>query len=137
MNQSDPTPHAETPMHSKPVRGVRRVINAFGYSAQGLQAGLTEPAFLEESILAVIMIPAAFWLGQTWVEVSLLVSVVVLVLITELLNTGIEAAIDRIGLERHELSKRAKDVGSAAVMLALLLCGGVWLAALYTRFIAA
>ena len=83
------------------------------------------------------MIPAAFWLGQTWVEVSLLVSVVVLVLITELLNTGIEAAIDRIGLERHELSKRAKDVGSAAVMLALLLCGGVWLAALYTRFIAA
>ena len=137
MNQSDPTPHAETPMHSKPVRGVRRVIKAFGYSAQGLRAGLTEPAFLEESILAVIMIPAAFWLGQTWVEVSLLVSVVVLVLITELLNTGIEAAIDRIGLERHELSKRAKDVGSAAVMLALLLCGGVWLAALYTRFIAA
>ena len=133
MNQSDPTPHAETPMHSNPVRGVRRVINAFGYSAQGLKAGLTEPAFLEESILAVIMIPAAFWLGQTWVEVSLLV----LVLITELLNTGIEAAIDRIGLERHELSKRAKDVGSAAVMLALLLCGGVWLAALYTRFIAA
>ena len=137
MNQSDPTPHAETPMHSKPVRGARRVINAFGYSAQGLKAGLTEPAFLEESILAVIMIPAAFWLGQTWVEVSLLVSVVVLVLITELLNTGIEAAIDRIGLERHELSKRAKDVGSAAVMLALLLCGGVWLAALYTRFTAA
>ena len=137
MNQSDPTPHAETPMHSKPVRGVRRVIKAFGYSAQGLKAGLTEPAFLEESILAVIMIPAAFWLGQTWVEVSLLVSVVVLVLIAELLNTGIEAAIDRIGLERHELSKRAKDVGSAAVMLALLLCGGVWLAALYTRFIAA
>jgi len=137
MNQSDPTPHAETPMYSKPVRGVRRVINAFGYSAQGLKAGLTEPAFLEEAILAVIMIPAAFWLGQTWVEVSLLVSVVVLVLITELLNTGIEAAIDRIGLERHELSKRAKDVGSAAVMLALLLCGGVWLAALYTRFIAA
>jgi len=80
------------------------------------------------------MIPAAFWLGQTWLEVSLLVAVVVLVLVTELLNTGIEAAIDRISLDHHPLSKRAKDVGSAAVMLALLLCGGIWAAALFNRF---
>ena len=120
--------------HTKPARGIRRVVNAFGYSVEGLKAGLTEPAFLEESLLACIMIPAAFWLGRGWVEVSLLISVVILVLVAELLNTGIEAAIDHISLEHHPLAKRAKDVGSAAVMLALLLCGGVWLAALINRF---
>ncbi len=120
--------------HTKPARGLKRVINAWGYSIQGLRAGLSEPAFLEETLLACIMIPAAFWLGQTWIEVSLLVAVVVLVLVTELLNTGIEAAIDRISLDHHPLSKRAKDVGSAAVMLALLLCGGIWAAALFNRF---
>jgi diacylglycerol kinase (ATP) len=120
--------------HTKPARGLKRVINAWGYSIQGLRAGLSEPAFLEETLLACIMIPAAFWLGQTWLEVSLLVAVVVLVLVTELLNTGIEAAIDRISLDHHPLSKRAKDVGSAAVMLALLLCGGIWAAALFNRF---
>ena len=120
--------------HTKPARGLKRVINAWGYSIQGLRAGLSEPAFLEETLLACIMVPAAFWLGQTWLEVSLLVAVVVLVLVTELLNTGIEAAIDRISLDHHPLSKRAKDVGSAAVMLALLLCGGIWAAALFNRF---
>jgi len=120
--------------HTKPARGLKRVINAWGYSIQGLRAGLSEPAFLEETLLACIMIPAAFWLGQTWLEISLLVAVVVLVLVTELLNTGIEAAIDRISLDHHPLSKRAKDVGSAAVMLALLLCGGIWAAALFNRF---
>ena len=120
--------------HTKPARGLKRVINAWGYSIQGLRAGLSEPAFLEETLLACIMIPAAFWLGQTWLEVSLLVAVVVLVLVTELLNTGIEAAIDRVSLDHHPLSKRAKDVGSAAVMLALLLCGGIWAAALFNRF---
>lgn len=120
--------------HTKPARGLKRVLNAWGYSIQGLRAGLSEPAFLEETLLACIMIPAAFWLGQTWLEVSLLVAVVVLVLVTELLNTGIEAAIDRISLDHHPLSKRAKDVGSAAVMLALLLCGGIWAAALFNRF---
>lgn len=122
------------PQNTKPIRGLRRVVNAFGYSVEGLKAGLSEPAFLEESLLACIMIPAAFWLGQTWVEIALLVSVVCLVLVAELLNTGIEAAIDHISLELHPLAKRAKDVGSAAVMLALLLCGGVWLAALIHRF---
>jgi len=120
--------------HTKPARGLKRVINAWGYSIQGLRAGLSEPAFLEETLLACIMIPAAFWLGQTWLEISLLVAVVVLVLVTELLNTGIEAAIDRVSLDHHPLSKRAKDVGSAAVMLALLLCGGIWAAALFNRF---
>lgn len=83
-----------------------------------------------------MLIPAAFWLGRSWIEVSLLAGTVLLVLIVELLNSGIEAVVDRIGPEWHALSKQAKDMGSAAVLLALLLCTGVWLAALYQRFIA-
>ena len=80
------------------------------------------------------MVPLAFWLGQNWVEVALLAGSVLLVMIIELLNTGIEAAIDRISLEWHPLAKRAKDMGSAAVLLALLVCLGIWSAALYQRF---
>ncbi len=80
------------------------------------------------------MVPLAFWLGQNWVEVALLAGSVLLVMIVELLNTGIEAAIDRISLEWHPLAKRAKDMGSAAVLLALLVCAGIWSAALYQRF---
>lgn len=83
-----------------------------------------------------MLVPAAFWLGRSWIEVSLLAGTVLLVLIVELLNSGIEAVVDRIGPEWHALSKQAKDMGSAAVPLALLLCTGVWLAALYQRFIA-
>jgi diacylglycerol kinase (ATP) len=78
--------------------------------------------------------PWAFWLGQSWVETALLAGTVLLVMIVELLNTGIESAVDRIGPEWHDLSKRAKDMGSAAVLLSLLLCAGVWLAALWQRF---
>ena len=81
-----------------------------------------------------MLVPAAFWLGRSWVETALLAGTVVLLMVVELLNTGIEAAIDRIGPEWHELSKRAKDMGSAAVLLALLLAGGIWIAALVQRF---
>ena len=77
------------------------------------------------------MLPLAFWLGADWVETALLAGSVLLVMIVELLNTGIESAIDRIGPEWHDLSKRAKDMGSAAVLLSLLLCGGIWLAAIW------
>jgi diacylglycerol kinase (ATP) len=77
-----------------------------------------------------IMLPAAFWLGKSWIETTILIIPVVLVLVVELLNTRIEVAIDRIGLEWHEFSKLAKDLGSAAVLLSLLLCVGVWLAAI-------
>ena len=82
------------------------------------------------------MLPLAFWVGRAWVEVALLAGSVLLVLMVELLNTGIEAAIDRIGLERHALSKRAKDMGSAAVFLSLLLAGGIWAAGLWHFFFA-
>ena len=82
-----------------------------------------------------MLVPAAFWLGRDWVQVSLLAGSALLVLIVELLNTGIEAAIDRIGPQWHELSRRAKDMGSAAVLISLVLCGGIWIAALFQRFV--
>lgn len=81
-----------------------------------------------------VLVPAACWLGTSWVEIALLAGSVIMVMIVELLNTGIETAIDRIGPEWHDLSKRAKDMGSAAVLLALVLCGGIWTAAIFQRF---
>ena len=95
-----------------------------------------ESAFRQEVWLAVVMIPAAFWVGTTWIEVALLAGTVMLVMIVELLNSGIEAAIDRVSFEVHDLSKRAKDLASAAVFMSLLLCTGVWIAALWHRFLA-
>ncbi|MGE4240421.1 diacylglycerol kinase [Ramlibacter sp.] len=114
--------------------GLDRIRHAAGYSLQGLRAGWDEPAFRQEAIASVVLLPAAFWLGRSWVEVALLTGTVLLVMIVELLNTGIETAIDRIGPEWNHLSKRAKDMGSAAVLLSLTLCAGVWCAALASRF---
>lgn len=101
---------------------------------EGLRAGWNEKAFRQEALVAIVLLPLSFWLGRSWVEVAVLAGSVVLVLIVELLNSGVEAAIDRIGPEWHELSKRAKDMGSAAVLLALLLCASIWAGAVYQRF---
>ncbi|MCW5672848.1 MAG: diacylglycerol kinase [Hydrogenophaga sp.] len=114
--------------------GLTRMAHAFRYSLAGLRAGWGETAFRQEALAALVMIPAALWLGQTWVETALLAASVVLVMVVELLNTGIETAIDRIGPEWHDLSKRAKDMGSAAVLLSLVLCAGIWIAALWARW---
>ena len=114
-------------------KGLNRVWHAAGYSIEGLKAGWYETAFRQEALAALVLVPLAFWLGNSWVEVALLAGSVVIVMIVELLNTGIETAIDRIGPEWHDLSKRAKDMGSAAVLLALLLCGGIWVAAIVQR----
>jgi diacylglycerol kinase (ATP) len=116
--------------------GFNRVWHAAGYSMAGLRAGWDEAAFRLEACLSFVMLPLAFWLGRTWVEVALLAGSVLIVMMVELLNTGIEAAIDRIGLERHILSKRAKDMGSAAVFLSLVLAGGIWAKALWNFFFA-
>jgi diacylglycerol kinase (ATP) len=114
--------------------GLNRMWHAFRYSLEGLRAGWDETAFRQESLAAIVLLPAAFLLGHTWVEVALLAGSVIMVMVVELLNTGIETAIDRIGPEWHDLSKRAKDMGSAAVLLTLLLCMGIWAGALLQRF---
>ncbi|MBB2486048.1 diacylglycerol kinase [Mitsuaria sp. WAJ17] len=117
-------------------RGLDRIRHAAGYSWAGLKAAYSgESAFRQEVWLCVLAVPLAFWLGQGWVETALLLGSLLLVLIVELLNSGIEAAIDRVGFELHELSKRAKDLASAAVLLSLLLCAGVWGAAAWHRFL--
>ena len=123
-----------TPANPQKTRkGLNRVWHAFGYSLAGLRAGWHETAFRQEAIASVILLPAAFWLGRTWVEAVLLAGTVILIMIVELLNTGIETAIDRIGPEWHDLSKRAKDMGSAAVLLSLLLYAGTWSLAIFQR----
>ncbi|KAF5302497.1 hypothetical protein FQA39_LY19061 [Lamprigera yunnana] len=112
-------------LHIPPAKGrpwPGTVVHAAGYSMAGLRAGWGEKAFRTEAILAIVVLPAAFWLAHDWRDWALLTMPVLLVLITELLNSAIEAAIDRFGPEWHALSKKAKDMGSAAVFLALLLC---------------
>ena len=118
----------------KARKGLERVFYATLISLQGLRAGWSEPAFRQEALISIVLVPSSFLLGRTWVETALLAGSIVLVMIVELLNTAVEAAIDRIGPEWHDLSKRAKDMGSAAVLLSLLICGGVWNAALWQRF---
>ena len=114
---------------SKPGNtGITRVINAAGYSWAGLKAAFKhEAAFRQELALCLILMPAGIWLGQTSVERALLIGSLLVVLIVELINSAIEAAVDRFGSEQHELSGRAKDIGSAAVFVALLNVVVIWL----------
>jgi len=128
------TPQPTAPANPQKARtGLNRIWHAAGYSLEGLRAGWGEKAFRQEAIAAIALLPVSLWLGRSWVEVALLAGSVVIVMIVELLNTGIETAIDRIGPEWHDLSKRAKDMGSAAVLLALLLCVGIWAGAIFQR----
>jgi len=107
--------------------GLQRVLNAAGYSWAGLAAAFRhEDAFRQEVFLALLLIPLAMVLGETGIERALMIGAVLLVLIVELLNSAIEAAVDRISLEHHLLIKRAKDMGSAAVMIALVNVAVVW-----------
>ena len=128
------------PMDVNPQKnrtGLNRLWHALGYSLSGLRAAWDEKAFRQEAVIAFVLIPVAFGLSKTWVETALLVSTVVLVMVVELLNTGIESAIDRIGPEWHELAKRAKDIGSAAVLLSLILCIAVWACAIWVNLLSA
>ena len=107
--------------------GWRRIVSATFNSFAGLRAAWKhEAAFRQECALALVLIPAAFWVGRTTLEWLLLIGSVVLVLIVELLNSAVEVVVDRIGLDRHELSGRAKDLGSAAVFIALAFTGLTW-----------
>ena len=138
-----PSKPSDTPSYARPDgaanqqkarTGLVRLWHAATYSASGLRTAWLETTFQQEVLAALVMLPAAFWVGSNWVEISLLIVTVVIVLVVELLNTAVEITIDRISPEWHELSKLAKDVSSAAVLLVLLLCGGIWLAAIYHRF---
>lgn len=111
----------------KGKQGLTRLINALGYSREGLAAAWqNEAAFREEALLALIAIPLGLYLGHSGVERALLVGSIVLILIVEILNSAVEAVVDKASPEKHELAKRAKDMGSAGVLLSLLNAAAIW-----------
>ena len=115
----------KSPFKSK--TGLRRIINATGYSLAGLRDAYEhEHAFRQECLLALVLVPIALFLPVSGLERALMIGAVLLVLIVELLNSAVEAAVDRVSLDRHELAKRAKDIGSAAVFLSLVNVAVVW-----------
>ena len=115
-------------------RGLLRVLRAVGASANGLAGAFREEAaFRQELALATLVIPLALWLGHSGVERALLIAPMLLILIVELLNSAIEATVDRIGFERHQLAGLAKDIGSAAVFMSFVLLTAVWLLVLFGR----
>ncbi|SDK49032.1 diacylglycerol kinase [Methylophilus rhizosphaerae] len=124
--QNKPAPsHEESPFKGK--TGLRRLVNAFGYSMDGFKAAYRhEDAFRQEVWLSLVLIPLAFYLETEAMHRILMVGSVLLVMIVELLNSAVEAVVDRVSIERHALAKRAKDIGSAAVLLALINLGVVW-----------
>jgi diacylglycerol kinase (ATP) len=114
-------------MANQNAKGIKRLINACFFSIAGFKATWThEEAFRQEVILFLVGTPLALWLGHTAIEKVLLIGSLVLVLLVELLNSAVEAVVDRVGFEHHELSGRAKDIGSAAVMLSLLWAAATW-----------
>jgi diacylglycerol kinase (ATP) len=114
-------------MANQNAKGWRRIVNAFGFSLKGLQECYQlEEAFRQELWLIIPLIPVALWAGDTPTERALLVGSLLIVPIVELLNSAIEANVDRIGYERHELSGRAKDIASAAVLLSLVFAAIIW-----------
>lgn len=125
MQNTPPTGHQESPFKGK--TGLRRLINAFGYSMDGFKAAYQhEDAFRQEVWLSLVLIPVAFYLEAEALHRILMVGSVLLVMIVELLNSAVEAVVDRVSIERHALAKRAKDIGSAAVLLALINLAVVW-----------
>lgn len=119
-------------MFNQPHRGLHRLLKATGYSWAGLKAAWChEEAFRQEVLLCLVLIPIALWLGGDGIKRALLIGSLLLVIIVELLNSGIEALVDRVGIERHELSRRAKDVSSAAVFISLLNATLIWVILLF------
>jgi diacylglycerol kinase (ATP) len=111
------------------VKGLKRLLHALTYSRQGLVFALrNEAAFRQELAVAVVLVPVAFWLPHSLLHTAALIGVLLLVMVVELLNSAVEAVVDRIGPEHHELAGRAKDMGSAAVLLSLVIALVVWVA---------
>jgi diacylglycerol kinase (ATP) len=122
-------------MGNKNENLIGHIKNAFIYTFAGLKsAWKNELAFRGEIVVAIIMVPLGLWLGRSGVERSLLVASILLILVTELLNSALEAVVDRIGPQRHELSKRAKDMGSAAAFISMVTAALVWLIIVIDRF---
>jgi len=116
--------------------GIKRIINATRYSMAGLRAAwASEAAFRQELMLAAVLVPAALWLGSTATQRALLIATCLLVLITELVNSAVEAVVDRISMDPNHLSGRAKDLGSAAVFVSLMMTVVVWGLIAYERFL--
>ena len=116
----------------KGKQGLVRLFNALGYSRDGLTAAWkNEAAFREEVLLAIVAIPLAVFLGETGVDRALMIGSILLILIVEILNSGLEAVVDKASPEKHELAKRAKDMGSAAVLLSLISAATVWACVLW------
>ncbi|MFM2120174.1 MAG: hypothetical protein RL722_1642 [Pseudomonadota bacterium] len=127
-------PHDPAAHPQKRRTGLNRVLHAAGYSWAGLRSGYRhESAFRQEVWLFALALPLALWLGRTGLERLLLIASLWLVLIVELLNSAVEAAVDRISYDHHELAGRAKDYGSAAVLLSLGLAAATWLTLLWQR----
>ncbi len=123
-------------MASQGPLGIQRIINAWGYSMAGFRASFKHEQALRQEVYAlIILIPLGLWLGNSGVERALLVASLLIVPLMELLNSAIEAVVDRFGGEQHELSGRAKDVGSAAVFLSIVLAAVVWLLILAPRYL--
>jgi diacylglycerol kinase (ATP) len=121
-------------MANQNAKGIRRILNACIFSYYGYKATWQhEEAFRQEVILFLITTPLALWLGETIIEKLLLIGSIVLVLLVELLNSAVEAVVDRVGFEHHELSGRAKDIGSAAVNLSLVWAATTWVSILLLR----
>ena len=130
MKSPEHSPHGESPFKGK--TGLARIWNALHYSIAGLRAAFQhEDAFRQECVLAAILIPAAFFVPTDGTGKALLIGSTLLVLMVELLNSAIEATVDRVSLGRHQLAKRAKDIGSAAVLIALLNMALVWALVLF------
>jgi diacylglycerol kinase (ATP) len=114
-------------MANQNAKGLRRIFNAFRFSVAGLRDCFRlEEAFRQEVYVLLVLVPAGLWLGANGIERAMLVGSLLIVPIVELLNSAVEANVDRVGLERHELSRRAKDIASAAVLMSIVLAAAVW-----------
>lgn len=120
-------------MTKRSAKGISRLYQAFGWTMSGLKATFVhEEAFRQELLLCVVLAPLSFYFGKTGIERSLLLGSLLLILIVELLNSAVEATVDRISMEDHDLAARAKDMGSAAVFLSLVNAGVIWLLVILT-----
>jgi diacylglycerol kinase (ATP) len=123
-------------MANQNAKGLKRIVNAVRFSLSGLRDCFQlEEAFRQEVYVLAVLVPAGLWLGNDGIERALLVGILLIVPIVELLNSAVEANVDRVGLERHELSRRAKDIASAAVLMSIVLAAVVWALILLPRWL--